>query len=104
MLYNITPRELEEVVERIFISEGFETQLTKATRDGGKDIIAVKYTMGKPIVFYVECKQYGRHRTVDVNIVRSLYGVKMSDQINRCWLQPFIFKEMPENMLKTKIH
>ena len=83
MIYNISPREFEEVVERVFISEGFETQLTKVTRDGGKDIIAIKYSMGKPIVFYVECKQYGRHRTVDVNIVRSLYGVQMSDQINK---------------------
>lgn len=83
MLYNITPREFEEVVECVFISEGFETQLTKATRDGEKDIIAIKYNRGKPIVFYVECKQYGRHRTVDVNIVRSLYGVQMSNQINK---------------------
>ena len=57
--------------------------MTKATRDGEKDIIAIKYNRGKPIVFYVECKQYGRHRTVDVNIVRSLYGVQMSNQINK---------------------
>ena len=104
MLYNITPREFEEVVECVFISEGFETQLTKATRDGEKDIIAIKYNRGKPIVFYVECKQYGRHRTVDVNIVRFLYGVQMSNQINQCWLQPLIFQEMPKNMLKSKIH
>lgn len=51
MLYNITPREFEEVVELIFISEGFKTQLTKATRDGGKDIIAIRYNMGKTYCF-----------------------------------------------------
>ena len=83
LVYDITSREFEEVVERLFQDEGFETKLTQATRDGGRDIIATKYEMGKPVVFYVECKRYGKRNSAGVNIVRSLYGVQSSDRINK---------------------
>jgi hypothetical protein len=83
LIYEITSREFEEVVERLFQNEGFETVLTPAVRDGGKDIIATKMVLGKPVVFYVECKQYGKQNDVGVNIVRSLYGVQTKDRINK---------------------
>lgn len=83
LIYNISSREFEEVIERLFQEEGFETELTPATKDGGRDIIATKYEMGKPIVFYIECKRYGRKNSVGVNIVRSLFGVQTSDQVNK---------------------
>lgn len=83
LIYNISPREFEEVIERLFQDEGFETELTQATRDGGRDIIATKFEMGKPIVFYIECKRYGSKNSVGVNIVRSLYGVQSSDRVNK---------------------
>lgn len=83
LIYNISSREFEEVIERLFQDEGFETKLTQSTRDGGRDIIATKYEMGKPIVFYIECKRYGRQNSAGVSIVRSLYGVQSSDRINK---------------------
>lgn len=86
LIYDISPRAFEEVIERILRDEGFETKLTQKTRDGGCDIIATKYEMGKPVVFYVECKRYGRQNAVGVNIVRSLYGVQSADQINKAIL------------------
>jgi len=86
LLYGISSREFEEIIERIFQDEGFETELTKQTRDGGRDIVATKYEMGQPIVFYVECKKYGKKNTVGVNIVRSLYGVQCSDRVNKAIL------------------
>lgn len=52
LIYNISPREFEEVIERVLQDEGFETKLTQQTRDGGCDIIATKYEMGKPVVLY----------------------------------------------------
>ena len=83
LIYNISSREFEEVIERLFQDEGFETKLTQPTRDGGRDIIATKYEMGKPIVFYIECKRYGRRNSAGVSIVRSLFGVQSSDRINK---------------------
>ena len=86
LLYSVTPREFEQIVERVFNDAGFETVLTPATRDGGKDIIATKYVMGKPVVFYVECKKYGREEKVGVAAIRSLYGVQTDAKINKAVL------------------
>ena len=54
LIYDISPREFEAVIERVLQDEGFETKLTQQTRDGGRDIIATKYEMGKPVVFYTQ--------------------------------------------------
>ena len=86
LLYSVTPRDFEKIVERVFIDAGFETVLTPATRDGGKDIIATKYEMGKPVVFYIECKRYGREQKVGVAAVQRLYGVQTDDKINKAVL------------------
>ncbi|HAS07157.1 MAG TPA: restriction endonuclease [Eubacterium sp.] len=83
LIYDVSSREFEEIIERLFQNEGFETFLTPATRDGGRDIIATKYELGKPIVFYVECKKFGRRNSAGVSIVRALYGVQSSDRINK---------------------
>lgn len=39
LIYGISPREIEAVIERVFQDEDFETKLTQQTRDGGRDII-----------------------------------------------------------------
>ena len=86
LLYSVSPREFEQIVERVFNDAGFETVLTPATRDGGKDIIATKYVLGKPVVFYIECKRYGREQKVGVAVVQRLYGVQTDDKINNAVL------------------
>lgn len=86
LIYDISPREFETVIERVLRDEGFETKLTQQTKDGGRDIVATKYELGKPVVFYIECKRYGRQNSVGVNVVRSLYGVQSADQINKAIL------------------
>lgn len=43
----------------------------------------IRFTSGSLFVFYIECKRYGRRNSVGVSIVRSLYGVQTSDQINK---------------------
>lgn len=84
MIYEIHPRIFEEVIEKLFQEQGFETKLTPPTRDGGRDIIATKMLLpGKPIVLYIECKRYAEKNSVGVGILRSLYGVQTSDRINQ---------------------
>ena len=87
LIYDISPREFEEIVEKILQDEGFDTMLTQATRDGGRDIIATKNGLnGKPVVFYVECKRYARTNKVSVELVRALYGVQTADKVNKACL------------------
>lgn len=87
LIYQVSPREFEEIVEQVLKDNGFETVLTKPTRDGGKDIIAtIAGIHGKPIVIYVECKRYSLENRVDVSIVRELYGVQTAERINKACL------------------
>ncbi|EKN5932276.1 restriction endonuclease [Yersinia enterocolitica] len=77
LIRDIPPREFEEVVAEIFKKNGFIVELTKRTRDGGKDIIAVKKdSLGIPSKYFIECKRYAKENKISVDIVRSLYGVK----------------------------
>jgi len=75
-IYKISPREFEEIIAEIFRQQGFEVELTKRTRDGGKDVIAVhRNSMGIDTRYFIECKRYAPGNKVDVGIVRALYGV-----------------------------
>lgn len=87
LIYNVTSREFEEIVEQLLRDDGFDTHLTKETRDGGRDIVATKTGInGKPVVFFVECKRYSRKNKVDVGIVRQLYGVQTAERVNKACL------------------
>lgn len=77
LIRDITPREFEEVVAEIFRAKGFEVELTKRTRDGGKDIIAIHTdALGIKNKYFIECKRHAEDNTVGVDIVRGLQGVK----------------------------
>ena len=43
-LYELKPRQFEELVAEIWDAFGFEVELTQQTRDGGKDILAIRKT------------------------------------------------------------
>lgn len=54
----LNPREFELLIGSLYESLGYEVEVTPATRDGGKDIIArIDREDGKEVV-YVECKLY----------------------------------------------
>lgn len=77
LLGEITPRQFEEIVAEIFRNKGFSVDLTKRTRDGGKDIVAIHTdAIGFKNKYFIECKYYSNRNKVSVDIVRSLYGVK----------------------------
>ena len=78
----MSPREFECFVADIFEKHGFSVKITKATRDGGKDIIATKADP-IPYTLIVECKHWGKSHKVDVGVVRSVYGVQMATQANQ---------------------
>lgn len=76
LLGEITPRQFEEIVAEVFKSKGYEVDLTKRTRDGGKDIIAIHTdTLGIRNKYFIECKCYSESNKISVDVVRALYGV-----------------------------
>ena len=71
-------RRFEELIAELFFGFGYEVELTKRTRDGGKDIIAVKRAEVQTR-FLIECKRPDPGNPVGVSTVRELYGVKVDD-------------------------
>jgi len=75
-LLQMGSREFEQLVAEIWKRFGYEVELTKATRDGGYDVIAVRHGADFASRILIECKRYALRNPVGVSIVRELYGVK----------------------------
>lgn len=75
MLYELSPRKFEELVASVLKDLGFEVELTQATRDGGRDIIAHVRNAVSSYLTYIECKRYAADNKVGVGIVRVVIGV-----------------------------
>lgn len=81
MLLDLSSRQFEHLVERLYESMGYETWLTPPTRDGGRDVVAKIDESARQEFLLIECKRYAD--AVDVGIVRELYGVVNSEKANR---------------------
>lgn len=74
-LHSLHPRKFEELICDILKDLGFETELTKATRDGGWDIYARMKNEITTYLMLVECKRYALDKLVGPKFVRELAGV-----------------------------
>jgi HJR/Mrr/RecB family endonuclease len=82
-MLSLPSRAFEELVAELFAARGFDVELTSATRDGGRDIIAVHETMGLRSRYLIECKRYAPQNRVGLAIVQRLFGVKMAENANK---------------------
>lgn len=82
LVYDLTSRKFEELVGDIFKDMGYLTEITRATRDGGKDIIAYIEKGNSTEITYIECKQYQQDNKVGVKVIRELYGVQNLEQVD----------------------
>lgn len=77
-LKNMNRRKFEELIAELFKGFGYDVELTKQTRDGGRDIVALK--SGEVTVKYlIECKRPEPGNYVSIAPVRELYGVKVHE-------------------------
>jgi len=74
-LFHLTPEQFEELIADIWARFGYEIELTKRTRDGGRDVVAIRRAHVE-LKFLIECKRYAKLRKVGVSFVRALYGIK----------------------------
>jgi RNA polymerase sigma factor for flagellar operon FliA len=82
-LYEIKPRQFEELIAEILTSYGWQIQLTPPIKDGGYDIFAISKDLlsGVKTSWIIECKKYSPENKVSVDIVRALYGIKSNLRI-----------------------
>lgn len=81
-MYNLSSGDFEEIMAKIYSKLGYDVERTKATRDGGKDLIIRKNELIGDFVYYVECKKYASDRPIGVGIVRDLVGTINTDRVN----------------------
>jgi HJR/Mrr/RecB family endonuclease len=74
-LYSISPRKFEELIASILEDMGFNVELTQATRDGGRDIIAHVRNAVCSYLTHIECKRYAADNKIGVGIIREVIGV-----------------------------
>lgn len=83
---SLSSRQFEELVADVFYKLGYEVELTKQTRDGGRDVIATKCDNGLTYMLVIECKHYSRNRKVSVSLVRELSAVRNDNKANKALL------------------
>ncbi len=74
-IYELTPRQFEEVVAELFAKQGYGVNLTASSKDGGADLYVIDNSSIGSFLYVVECKRYRADRPVGVGIVRGLFGV-----------------------------
>lgn len=79
-------RKFEDLIYDLLISEGFKTQRTPPTRDGGYDFVALsENVLGKPEKIIIESKFY-KSQKISMDVLRRLYGIATLEKVNRVLL------------------
>lgn len=73
--------EFEILCQQLLQKMGFEVETTKASGDGGIDLIAINHQALLSGKYIVQCKRYVG--SVGEPIIRDLYGVVMSERANK---------------------
>ena len=74
LMYDLNPRELEQLMADLYAHEGFEVTLTPETRDGGVDLYLVQHTAFGKLLTIVDCKRNREDRPIGVAVVRQMLG------------------------------
>jgi restriction endonuclease Mrr len=74
LMRTLDPRKFEQLIAELLRDKGYEVQLTPPSKDGGRDIIAIKRDDIGSALTLVECKRYAADNKVGVDVVRGLYG------------------------------
>lgn len=86
-LYQLMPRQFEELIAEILASYGWQVQLSTPSRDGGYDLFAIaKDAAGLETSWIIECKKYSEERKVGVDVIRSLFGMKLDLKVANAML------------------
>jgi hypothetical protein len=77
LMYELDPRQFEELIAELYHRQGFEVHLTHPSADSGVDMYAVQKAPFGSFLTAVECKRYGKDHLVGVSLVRQLLGTIM---------------------------
>ncbi|MGW9403133.1 restriction endonuclease [Arthrobacter sp. NPDC055585] len=76
-LRNLSPRQLEQLAASLYTKMGFQCELTQATRDGGRDVIARLELPGRREHRVIDCAHYAG--SVPITKARAILGVAYNE-------------------------
>jgi restriction system protein len=74
IIYQLNPRQWEELIAGAYAEQGFEVILTPRSGDRGRDVIASSKGFGC-IRYFDQVKRYAPHHLVQADDVRAMVGV-----------------------------
>lgn len=74
-------RDFELFMGFIFEQLGYNSFVSQATRDGGKDIVL----KNKGEKIYVECKRYASANKIGSTLIQKLVGASIGDGVSKCY-------------------
>jgi restriction system protein len=80
-LYELTPRQFEGLVRKLYEQLGYNASLTPPSRDGGRDIVARRQDPGRRETLLIECKLHNGN--VRLQVAQRLIGVVAHENANR---------------------
>ena len=83
-IYELNPRQFEELVAAIFTDRGYKVKLTPQTHDNGRDILAVLNTpFDEETLTIIECKKFARNRHIGPELLRGfMWNIDSFDKAN----------------------
>ena len=97
------PRRFEELIAAILKDFGFDTELTPATRDGGRDIYAYVRNAVTSFLMFVECKRWASHRKVGIDVVQRVHGAAKAGGANKAMIVTSSFFTLPAQEERRRI-
>ena len=85
----------EELIADILKDFGFDTELTKATRDGGRDIYAYVKNAVTSFLMFVECKKWAHHNKVGIDVVQRVHGAAKAGGAHKAMIVTTSFFTLP---------
>lgn len=79
LIYKISHRKFEELIEYIYRLSGYKTQLTQPSRDDGADLLVWTPPpfLGNPFLTVIQAKRYNKQKKVGSQEIRELIGTKI---------------------------
>jgi hypothetical protein len=79
IIFNMNPHRFEEFIARIFINMGYNVELTKKTRDGGRDIFGFRDADKKKVA--IEVKRYSPKNPISIGLVQRFVGANVVEDV-----------------------
>ncbi len=78
-------RLFEELIAELFHGFGYEVEVSKKTRDGGRDIVAIQ-NKEVALKYLIECKRPDPGNPIGIKPIRELFGVKSDEKASKAIL------------------